>query len=121
MPGDKSYERFEVFKRSFELSLKVHHFSLSLPRFEQSDLGNQLRRSSKSICSNFAEGFAKQSFSIREFRKYLIIAIGSSNESIVWLKYCKEFGYLSETEFAEWSDEYEQIARMLSKLAQNQQ
>ncbi|OMI12999.1 four helix bundle protein, partial [Leptospira weilii serovar Heyan] len=51
MPGVKSYERFEVFKRSFELSLKVHHFSLSLPRFEQSDLGNQLRRSSKSICS----------------------------------------------------------------------
>lgn len=110
MVGFKSIEDFDVFNRAYDLSLRIHKFSLSLPRFEQSDLANQLRRSSKSVCSNFAEGFAKQNFSAKEFRKYLIIALGSSDESMLWLKYCKDLGYLSESESYEWTKEFQVIS-----------
>ncbi|EQA63574.1 four helix bundle protein [Leptospira alexanderi serovar Manhao 3 str. L 60] len=120
MVSFKNIENFDVFNRAYSLSLKVHKFSLSMPRFEQSDLANQLRRSSKSVCSNFAEGFAKQSFSPKEFRKYLIIALGSSDESILWLRYCKDLGYLSEADFSEWIDEYLQVSKMLARLAKLQ-
>ncbi|EKR75287.1 four helix bundle protein [Leptospira noguchii str. 1993005606] len=120
MVSFKKIEDFDVFKRAYDLSLKIHKFSLSLPKFEQSDLANQLRRSSKSVCSNFAEGFAKQNFSVKEFRKYLIIALGSSDESMLWLRYCKDLGYLSESESDEWTEEYLQVSKMLARLAKLQ-
>lgn len=71
MVNFKNIEDFDVFNRAYNLSLKVHKLSLSMPRFEQLDLANQLRRSSKSVCSNFAEGFAKKSFSPKEFLSIL--------------------------------------------------
>lgn len=72
-----------------------------------------MRRASKSICANFAEGFAKQSISKLEFRKYLFIGIGSANEMKVWLDYCKDFEYISSDESERWKKEYDEIARML--------
>nr|AAA75526.1 unknown [Leptospira weilii serovar Sarmin] len=120
MAGLKRIEDFDVFNRAYALSLKIDKISLEMPKFEQLDLANQLRRSSKSICSNFAEGFAKQNFSKREFKKYLIIAIGSANESALWLRYSKDLGYITEDQYSEWSDECLQIAKILSKLAQIQ-
>ncbi|EMO96627.1 four helix bundle protein [Leptospira santarosai str. 200702252] len=117
MAGFRNIDDFDVFRRAYGLSLKIHKLSLEFPKFEQSDLANQLRRSSKSVCSNFAEGFAKQSFSAKEFRKYLIIGLGSSDESILWLRYCKDLGYLSEKVWLEMTNEYLEISKMLAVLA----
>ena len=69
-------EDLEVFRRAYRLSLEVHRASLELPRIEQFALADQLRRSSKSICANLAEGFARQSHSAAEYRRYLTVAIG---------------------------------------------
>src|SRR5260370_12290964 len=68
--------------------------SWALPRIEQFALADQLRRSSKSVCANLAEGFAKQSRSAAEYRRYLTVAIGSSDETQLWLRYCVELGYI---------------------------
>ena len=56
----KSFEDLEVFQRAYRLSLEVHKLSLGFPSIEQQGLADQLRRASKSICANLAEGFAKQ-------------------------------------------------------------
>ena len=51
-----------------------------MPVHEQQGLADQLRRASKSICVNIAEGFAKQSYSVPEFKRFLAIAaIGSAD------------------------------------------
>ena len=44
----KAFEDLEVFQRAYRLSLEVHRTSLSFPRIEQSALGDQVRRASKS-------------------------------------------------------------------------
>jgi four helix bundle protein len=75
---------------------EIHKSSLALPRIEQFALADQLRRSSKSICANLAEGFAKQSYSAAEYRRYLTVAIGSSDETQLWLRYCIDLGYIEE-------------------------
>jgi four helix bundle protein len=86
-------EDLEVFRRAYRLSLEIHKSSLALPRIEQFALADQLRRASKSICANLAEGFAKQSYSAAEYRRYLTVAIGSSDETQLWLRYCIDLGY----------------------------
>lgn len=76
----KSFEDIEVFQRAYKLSLIVHRLSLTFPAIEQYALGDQIRRASKSICANIAEGYGKQKRSSAEFRRFLLMALGSSDE-----------------------------------------
>ena len=112
----KSFEDLEVFQRSYKLSLEIHKFSLEFPKQEQYGLGEQIRSASKSICANISEGFAKQRYSKKEFKRYIMIAIGSSDEMRVWVRYCLDLGYITEATWKHWRDEYEEISKMLNGL-----
>ena len=111
-----SFEDLEVFKRAYRVSLDVHRASLSFPAIEQRALADQVRRASKSICANIAEGYGKQKQSPAEFKRYLVIALGSSDEMRVWLRYCFDLGYLDEATWESWRREYKEISKMLQKL-----
>ena len=111
-------EDLDVFKRAYAISLDLHRTSLKFPKIEQfGGLADQMRRASKSICANLAEGFGKQRASNLEFKRYLLMAIGSADEMQVWLKYCTDLEYVDQKTCECWRDEYRQIARMLQSLA----
>ena len=112
-----SFEDLEVFQRSYRLSLAVHRKSLTLPKIEQFVLGDQMRRASKSICANIAEGYGRQSRSKAEFKRFLWMAIGSADEMRVWARYAFDLGYIDDPLWREWRDEYQVIAKMLQSLA----
>ena len=108
------YEDLDVFKRAYQLSLEVHRASLDFPRNEQfGGIADQLRRSSKSICALIAEGSARQRSSRAEFRRYLVMALGSADETRLWCRYAHDLGYLSETTSASWQGGFQEVARML--------
>jgi four helix bundle protein len=75
-----------------------------------------MRRASKSICGNIAEGYGKRRRSAAEFKRYLLMAIGSADEMQVWLKYAADLKYMDQATCERWRDEYRQIARMLQGL-----
>jgi four helix bundle protein len=113
----RSFEDLLVFQRAYRVSLEVHRASLNFPQIEQRSLGDQVRRASKSICANIAEGFGKQRQSRVEFRRFLLMALGSADEMRVWARYCLDLGYIDEALWRFWRDEYQEIARMLQGLA----
>ncbi len=117
--GPASFEDLEVFKRAYRVSLLVHRASLKFPKVEQYGLADQIRRASKSICANLAEGFAKWHGSAPEFRRYVHMAIGSADEMRVWARYCLDLGYIDEATWRHWRDDYREIARMLHGLARS--
>ena len=117
----ESFEDLEVFQRAYRTSLEIHRKSLEFPAIEQRALGDQVRRASKSICANVAEGFAKQGSSAAEFKRYLLMATGSSDEMRVWARYCRDLGYIDEPTWQRWRDEYQEIAKMLQGLSRNWQ
>ena len=90
--------------------------SLTFPAIEQHVLSDQLRRASKSICANVAEGYGRQKRSKAEFKRFLQIAIGSSDEMRVWVRYALDLGYVDERTWRRWRDEYQAITRMLQSL-----
>jgi four helix bundle protein len=112
----RSFEDLEVFQRAYTLLLEIHRRSLQMPAQEQYAFADQLRRASKSICVNIAEGFSKQSYSVPEFKRFLQIAIGSADEMRVWVRYCVDLGYIDEQTWKVWRDEYQEIAKMLQGL-----
>ena len=117
-PGVTSVEDLDVFRRAYAVSLDLHQASLQFPKIEQfGGLADQIRRASKSICANLAEGFGKQRRSNLEFKRYVLMAIGSADEMQVWLRYCSDLEYIDRKTCERWRDEYRQIARMLQSLA----
>ncbi len=111
-----NYKDLLVYMKSYDLSLRIHHKTLSFPVFEKYELGRQMRNASKSICSNLAEGHAKSKVSGEEFKRYIQISLGSSEELQVWLDYSKSLGYMSEDEYNEFKSGYQEISRMLQGL-----
>ncbi|MEM7020564.1 MAG: four helix bundle protein [Pseudomonadota bacterium] len=89
--------------------------SLTLPDIEKHSMADQMRRSSKSIPANLAEGFGKRA-SHKEFCRYVYITIGSADEMRVWLRYCRDLGYIEERQWQDWRQEYQEIVKMLVEL-----
>ena len=109
----RRFQDLDVFRRAYRLSLEVHRASLEFPRIEQFALADQIRRASKSICANIAEGFGKQRQSRTEFHRFVTMAIGSADEMQVWTMYCRDLGYIGPEMAERWQGEYREIARML--------
>ncbi len=109
-------EDLEVFQKAYRISLRVHRESLGFPGIEQYALGDQVRRASKSVCATIAEGFGKQRQSKAEFRRHLMMAMGSADEMRMWSRYYLDLGYIDETLWRQWRDDYQEVARMLHGL-----
>jgi four helix bundle protein len=110
------FEDLDVFQRAYKLSLEVHRMSLQMPALEQNALADQVRRASKSICANLAEGFGRQAQSAAEFKRFILMSIGSADEMRVWIRYCFDLGYIDQATWQRWRDEYEAVAKMLQGL-----
>ena len=77
-----------------------------------------MRRASKSICANLAEGFGRQAASPADFRRFVVMAIGSADEMRVWARYCLDLGYIDEATWQRWRQEYREIAQDAAGPAQ---
>ena len=112
----RSFEDLEVYQRAYRLALELHKRSLDFPKTEQFAMADQIRRASKSICANIAEGFSRQRSSSADFHRFIVLACGSSDEMKVWLSFCSDLGYLPKEEAKRLREEYSIVARMLHGL-----
>lgn len=74
----------EVYRDSLNLFKELYIFLAKVPKSEY-DSVIQCKRAAKSISANIAEGFAKRS-SEAEFKRFLKIALGSSDEVTTHLR-----------------------------------
>ncbi len=115
----KGFEDLDVFQRAYKLALEIHRVSLDFPKEEQYALADQMRRASKSICVNLAEGYAKQGYSAAEFKRFVQVSVGSADEMRVWCRFCHDLGYVDGPTWKRWRDEYQAIAKMLQGIVRN--
>ena len=52
----KSFRDLEIYQMAYNLAIKVHKMTMQLPQYEMYEQGSQVRRSTKSIKDNIAEG-----------------------------------------------------------------
>jgi four helix bundle protein len=104
----------EVYKESLRMLEVLYELLRKVPRSEY-DSVLQSKRAAKSICANIAEGFAKRS-SGAEFKRFLKIAIGSSDEVVTHLRTLKiTVNYLSKS-INSVEEEYILLSKRLNKL-----
>ena len=112
-----SYRDLRVFQRGYELALKVHRVTQKFPLFERRELGSQLRRAAASIPINIAEGYGRKR-SADDFKRFLVIAMGSANEVSVELSLAKDLVYLSKETCEALQTECDEIGKGIHKLIQ---
>lgn len=106
-----------VFRRAYALSLELHRASQGWPRSAQlGGIGEQLRRSSKSVCALLAEGAGRQRGPDPEFRRFCVMALGSVEEAKLWCRYAADLGLAGGEAAEAWQQELGEIARMLQAL-----
>jgi four helix bundle protein len=97
--GKRGFEDLECFQLALEVMTKVHEFSKSLPAEEKYDLFSQIRRSSKSVTANIAEGYGRYHY--LDSMKHYAIARGELNETLAHLINAKVLNYLDQKTFDE--------------------
>ena len=105
-----THRDLEVFQKAFESSMEIFELSKSFPKEEVYSLTDQLRRSSRSVCANLAEGWRK-----RRYRNAFIQKIteceGEAAETQVWLEYSVKCGYLARDSGVKLYRIYDEILR----------
>lgn len=107
----------EVYKMSLGLISKVYDLVRKLPMSEN-DTKSQTKRSAKSVPPNIAEGFAKRS-SDKEFKRFLKIAIASSDETISHLRTTAIVCPRLYAEAKVLAGDYKILSKRLNKLHSN--
>ena len=111
----RSYEDLQVYQRAMALLPQMHRLALDLPDFERYNLADQMRRASKAIPANIAEGYGKKR-SAREFKAYLTTALGSSNEMLVHLEIAAKLEYVTQERCQELIEAYAVVGKQLHRL-----
>jgi four helix bundle protein len=107
----------EVYQETLRLLPKLYELLRKLPMTER-DLEIQAKRAAKSVSANLAEGFAKR-FSEKEFKRFLMIAIGSNDEVTSHLRTLSIVKPRLSQESDDLLEEYKILSKRINTLHKN--
>ncbi|MCU4165555.1 four helix bundle protein [Carboxylicivirga caseinilyticus] len=71
-----------------------------------------MRRSSRSICSNIAEAWAKKIYP-KSFVNKISDSLGEEYETEVWLEYAWKCNYVTEAKYQKYIESYNEVRKIL--------
>jgi len=105
----------KVYQFAYSLAMHIFQHSKTFPQDERYSLTSQIRRSSRSVPANIAEGFRKRQYPSM-FVSKLADSDAEATETQVWLDFAKDCGYLSAEHHKELVARYEEVGRMLHAM-----
>lgn len=109
-----NYKELQFWKRSKKLCVSIYQSTSNFPQEEKFGITNQIRRSAVSIPSNIAGGSSRSS--IKDFRRFIEISMGSAYELETQLSIANEIGYLSDNSSKALLSELLSVIQMMSKF-----
>ncbi len=113
-----SAKELEVYKKAYAVSMEIFHLSKLWPVEERYSLIDQVRRSSRSVCSNLREAWAKWRYEANFISK-LSDCDGENSETDTWLDYARDCGYLSDEKHVELTRGTVEVGKMLGAMLRN--
>jgi len=111
----KSVRDLDVYRMAFDAAMRIFEVSKNFPKEEMYSLTDQIRRLSRSVCSNLAEGWRKRKYKA-VFLNKLSDAGQEASETQTWLQFALRCNYLDETTFASLDGIYDEIFAMLNAM-----
>ena len=89
----KEHRELEIYKKAFDAAMEIFRLSKKFPVEERYSLTDQIRRSSRSVCANFAEAWRK-----RRYKAAFIAKLSDSEaeaaETQTWLEFAVKCDYM---------------------------
>jgi four helix bundle protein len=114
-PQLKGHRDLKVYQLAYKLAMEIFHASKAFPKEEKYSLTDQMRRSSRSVAANIAEGLRKRQYP-KMFVSKLADADGEATEAQVWLDFARDCEYLLPTRHSELVKGYEEVGKMLGTM-----
>jgi four helix bundle protein len=113
----KSARDLVVYRKAFNAAMEIFEMSKTFPREELYSLSDQIRRSSRSVCTNLSEAWRK-----RRYRAVFVNKLSDSGqeaaETQTWLEFSLACNYINKQVYERLFNEYEEIFAMLHSMTE---
>ena len=110
-----SFRDLTVYKKAFELAMEIFEISKTFPKSETYSLIDQIRRSSRSVCTSVSEAYRK-----RKYEAYFISkssdADMENSETQVWLDFSYKCNYINKADHISLMKKSEEIEKLLNHM-----
>ncbi len=113
-----TFRDLTVYKKAFELSMDIFRISKKFPDEEKYGLTSQIRRSSRSVCSNVGEGYRKRKYEAH-FVSKSTDADMENTETQVWLDHALACEYITKEIYDKLISQSEEVGRLLNHMIEN--
>ncbi|HPN68849.1 MAG TPA: four helix bundle protein [Saprospiraceae bacterium] len=115
---DYAFQETTLYKKAFSQAMEIYNLTKNFPKEEIYALTNQIRRSSRSVCSNYAEAHTK-----RRYPAHFISKLSDCNmentETLVWLDFAYSCNYISDEKFKYFSSLNKEVGKMIGHAMSN--
>lgn len=112
------YRKLIAYQKAFELAMEVFEITKEFPKEEKYSLIDQVRRSSRSVCTNFVEAYKR-----RRYRDYFISKLNDAEtenaETQVWLDFALACKYLLPEQYQRLTEKNDEIAKLILYMINN--
>jgi len=108
----------DVYRRAFDAAMKIFQMTKGFPSEEKFSLVDQIRRSSRSVCANLAEGWRKRRYPA-VFKNKVTDSMQEASETQCWLEFSLACKYIDKNTFSKLDNECEQLISMLNSMEMN--
>ncbi len=113
-----TYRDLIVYKKSFDLAMRVFKITKSFPKEELFGLTGQMRRSSRSVCSCMAEGYRKRKYPAHFINK-LTDCDMENTETQLWLDFSIACEYINQEVYDELFHISSEVGRLIGHMLDN--
>jgi len=109
------HQDLEAYKKAFEIAMEIFEISKNFPKEETYSLVDQIRRSSRSVCSNLAEAWRKRRYEAAFVAK-LSDSDGEAAETQTWIEFAVKCGYVDRETAKHLFVAYDEVLAMLVSM-----
>lgn len=111
----RHFRELDVYRVAFGAAMSVFQITKAFPAEERYSLIDQIRRSSRSVCSNLAEGWRKRRYEA-VFKNKITDSMQEASETQCWLEFSLACRYIEKEVFERLDNDYERIVAMLNGI-----
>lgn len=118
MQNIRSYKELRVYQAAMDAAMRIFELSKLFPVEEKYSLTDQMRRSSRSVCTNIGEAWRKRRYPAH-FVSKMSDSEGEAEETRVWIEFAERCHYLSADEAHDLDSTYDKILAQLVNMIFN--
>ena len=113
-----SAKELEVYKKAYSLAVEIFELTKTFPGEERYALTSQIRRSSRSVCLNLREAWAKRRYEAHFISK-LTDCDGENSETNSSLDFAFNCNYIDKEKHIELNTKNREVGKMLGAMLNN--